>query len=96
MGEFGRTPKLNSLGGRDHWPRAFSALLFGGGTPQGLVYGTTDSSGESVLSDPLTPADLVATIYQLLGVNPQLELTTPGGRPIRIGADGNVVQELIG
>ncbi len=95
MGEFGRTPKINPQGGRDHWPRAFSVLLAGGGTPQGLVFGETDHAGESVKTDPVSPADLVATIYKLLGFDPQTELITPEGRPIRIGGEGTVVGSLI-
>src|SRR5688572_21603295 len=73
MGEFGRTPKLNSRGGRDHWPRAFSVVLAGGGVKGGQVIGSSDRVGESPQDSPVTPADLAHTIYTLLGIDPSLE-----------------------
>jgi Protein of unknown function (DUF1501) len=96
MGEFGRTPKINPQGGRDHWPRAFSALLAGGGTPAGLVHGVTDAAGESPVDGAVSPADLVATIYHLLGLDPRAELMTPGGRPIRLAGDGQIIPAIAG
>lgn len=97
MGEFGRTPKLNVAGGRDHWPRVFSAVLAGGGVPGGQVIGSSDSVGESPADRPVTPADLAATVYTLLGIDPGLELHTTDGRPVRVApSDAEVVQELAG
>jgi hypothetical protein len=96
MGEFGRTPKLNTQGGRDHWPRVFSALLAGGGVPGGQVMGASDATGESPKDRPITPADLAATIYTLLGIDPQQLLYTPDGRPVHVNQGGRVVPELIG
>lgn len=97
MGEFGRTPKLNAAGGRDHWPRVFSVALAGGGIEGGQVIGASDATGESPQDRPVTPGDLVATIYQALGIDPALELKTADGRPIRItSADSSVVRELVG
>ena len=96
MGEFGRTPKLNAAGGRDHWPRVFSVAIAGGGVSGGQVIGSSDAVGESPKDRPVSPGDLVATIYQLLGIDPALELKTPDGRPIRITShDSQVVKELI-
>lgn len=95
MGEFGRTPKLNTQGGRDHWPRVFSVLLAGGGVQPGVVVGSSDAVGEGPKDDPVTPSDLAATIYTLLGVDPEKELRTTDGRPVRINADGEVVRGLI-
>jgi hypothetical protein len=95
MGEFGRTPKLNTQGGRDHWPRVFSALLAGGGVPGGQVIGASDATGESPKDRPITPADLAATIYTLLGIDPQQLLHTSDGRPVHVNRDGRVVPELI-
>lgn len=95
MGEFGRTPKLNVSGGRDHWPRVFSAALAGAGVPGGQAVGRSDSRGESPADRPLTPADLAATIYTLLGYDPKTTLTTADGRPVRLSA-GNVIEELVG
>jgi hypothetical protein len=95
MGEFGRTPKLNTAGGRDHWPRAFSVLLAGGGVPGGQVLGASDATGESPASHPVTPADLAATIYTLLGIDPGAKLQTADGRPVEINRDGRVIKELL-
>ena len=96
MGEFGRTPKLNTQGGRDHWPRVFSVLLAGGGIPGGQVIGASDATGESPKDHPVTPADLAATIFTLLGIDPRETLHTADGRPVQINRDGHVVKELIG
>lgn len=96
MGEFGRTPKLNSAGGRDHWPRAFSVVMAGGGIVGGQVVGASDSVGESPKLRPTSPGDLVATIYSLLGIDPALELKTTDGRPVRITShDSKVISELL-
>lgn len=84
MGEFGRTPKINTGGGRDHWPRVFSVLLAGGGVREGVVYGASDANGESPSSNPVTPEDLIATIYRLLGIDLTTTLRTADGRPIRL------------
>jgi hypothetical protein len=88
MTEFGRTPKINSVGGRDHWPNCFSAALAGGGVPGGAVIGASDDLGEFVKDQPVTPSDMAATIYTLLGIEPELELQTADGQPIRIAPNG--------
>ena len=95
MGEFGRTPKLNTLGGRDHWPRVFSALVAGGGVRGGQVIGSSDHVGESPSDRPVTPADLACTIYTLLGIDPKHVLHTPDGRPVAVNADGQLIRGLI-
>ena len=69
MGEFGRTPKLNALGGRDHWPRASSVLMAGGGTKRGQVVGATDATGELPAERPVGPEDILRTVYRLLGTD---------------------------
>jgi uncharacterized protein (DUF1501 family) len=84
MGEFGRTPKWNTAGGRDHWPRVFSVLLAGGPIQRGVVYGASDRHGESPHDAAVTPADVAHTIYYAMGVDPAELLQTPDGRPIRI------------
>ena len=94
MGEFGRTPKLNTAGGRDHWPRAFSVLLAGGGVRGGQVVGRTDARGESPADRPVTPADLARTVYTLLGIDPDREFQTADGRPVRVAA-GAVIPECL-
>ncbi|OUW75606.1 MAG: hypothetical protein CBD74_14125 [Saprospirales bacterium TMED214] len=96
MGEFGRTPKLNTRGGRDHWPRVFSVLMAGGGVAGGQVIGSSDAVGESPLDRPVTPSDLAATIYTLLGIDPKEEFHTDDGRPVRISPyEAEPVSELI-
>lgn len=94
MGEFGRTPKLNSRGGRDHWPRVFSVIFAGGGVQGGQVVGSSDRTGESPADRPVTPADLARTIYWLLGIDATQLLTTPDGRPVAVNQGGQVIQEL--
>ena len=97
MGEFGRTPKLNTSGGRDHWPRVFSVAMAGGGVQGGRIIGSSDAVGEGPKDQPVTPSDLTATIYTLLGIDPKLELHTSDGRPVRVAPyESNVVQEIIG
>ena len=96
MGEFGRTPKLNTRGGRDHWPRVFSVAMAGGGVAGGQVYGSSDRVGESPKDNPVTPSDLTATVYQLLGIDPATELQTNDGRPVRVAPpEAKVIEELI-
>jgi hypothetical protein len=95
MGEFGRTPKLNTRAGRDHWPQVFSVLLAGGGVKAGQVIGASDRTGETPADRPVTPADLAATIFTLLGIDPKQRLYTPDGRPIEVSRDGQVVRELV-
>lgn len=96
MTDFGRTPKINSTGGRDHWPNCFSVAMAGGGVKGGQVIGESDALGEFVKERPITPGDLSATVYTLLGINPGHELHTPDGRPIRIAPQGsNVIKELL-
>jgi hypothetical protein len=96
MGEFGRTPKLNTAGGRDHWPRVFSVVLAGGGVPGGLVVGSSDATGESPSDRPVTPEDIAHTIYRLMGIDPNLELQSSDGRPIRVGhITGKALPEIL-
>ncbi|RYD42817.1 MAG: DUF1501 domain-containing protein, partial [Verrucomicrobiaceae bacterium] len=95
MGEFGRTPKLNALGGRDHWPRAGSVCLAGGGVKGGQVIGATNSFGEIPTDRPINPSDLAFTILKLLGVDPTRELITPTGRPMKMMGEGTFIGELV-
>ncbi len=96
MGEFGRTPRVNGRGGRDHFPRAFSAVLAGGGVRGGQVIGRTSDSGDEVADRPVTEKDLFQTIYKSLKINAQKENMSPIGRPIRIVDGGSAVDELLG
>jgi uncharacterized protein (DUF1501 family) len=96
MTDFGRTPKINSTGGRDHWPNCFSVAMVGGGVNGGQVIGESDALGEFVKDRPITPGDLSSTIYTLLGIDPGHELHTPDGRPIRIAPqESKVIRELL-
>jgi hypothetical protein len=84
MGEFGRTPRINSLVGRDHYPVAWSAALAGGGIHGGQVVGRTSAGGEAVVDRPVSVPDLLTTVCRAIGVNPAKENLTNTGRPIRI------------
>lgn len=95
MGEFGRTPKLNTTAGRDHWPRVFSVLMAGGGVRGGQVIGASDATGEQPHEHPVTPNDLVRTIYALLGIDPDHELHTADGRPVQVNQGGEVISQLL-
>lgn len=94
VGEFGRTPKVNPRGGRDHYPRVFSALVAGGGIRGGQVIGKSSSDGSSIDDRPVTVPDLFSSICRALHVNPKKENTSPIGRPIKIVDGGEVVSEL--
>ena len=94
-GEFGRTPKINQRGGRDHYPRAMFCLLAGGGTPGGQVIGESDSKGERPKDRVITPDDVAATFYHTLGIDHKKEYHTPTGRPVMIVRDGKLIPELI-
>src|SRR6266850_4955519 len=92
-GEFGRTPKLNPLGGRDHWPHGFSVAIAGGGIQSGRVVGETDPGGEKQKpANPVRVQDIHATILRALGINPEKEIMTPIGRPIAL-SEGRVIKD---
>jgi uncharacterized protein (DUF1501 family) len=84
MGEFGRTPRINAEGGRDHWPNCYSILLAGGGVRGGAVYGASDRMGAYPARDPVTPGDLAATIYWRFGIDPATEILDHENRPHRL------------
>lgn len=93
--EFGRTPKLNGLDGRDHWPSGFSIAIAGGGFRKGYVHGATDPTGQKKEpSDPVAVADIHATVQSALGIDPTYEYMTPARRPIAL-SEGKVVRSLL-
>lgn len=94
--EFGRTPKINSTGGRDHYPKVFSVAMAGGGVKRGYVHGSSDATGGEPDQDPLTVPNLAATLYQQLGIDFEKNLMAPGDRPVKIVKDGEVQQALLG
>ena len=97
MGDFGRTPRINQDGGRDHWPSPWSVVLGGGGMKGGEVVGSTDADGMTVKDRPVEVSNLFATLYKSLGIEPNTELRSPNGRPIKLTGtfgDGEIIKEL--
>jgi hypothetical protein len=95
MGDFGRMPRIDSkYASRDHWPHANTVLLAGAGLPGGAVYGRTDRYAAEVTESPVSPADLTATIFHLLGVNPHATVPDAQGRAYRI-SEGNPVSAIL-
>jgi hypothetical protein len=84
LAEFGRTPKVNGSAGRDHWPSCFTAVMAGGGVIGGAVHGASDKIGAFPARDPVTPADIAATIYSRFGFEPATEVIDQTGRPFRL------------
>jgi len=95
MGEMGRSPRVNGAAGRDHWPQCGFSLLTGGGARPGTVYGTTDKEAAWPSSFPVSPGDVVATIYHLLGIDPHLTVPDRVGRPIAIAHGGEPIHDVI-
>ena len=94
--EFGRTPDIDEDNGRNHYPKAFSALLAGGGVRGGTRYGKTDKEGREVISDPMSIPDLNATIAYACGLPTDHVLTSPSGRPFKVGDKGMPATEIFG
>jgi hypothetical protein len=95
MGEFGRTPKINAKAGRDHWPDCYSVVMAGGGICGGAVHGASDKIGAYPDRDPVTPADLAATILWRFGIDPAHEVHDQTNRPIRL-SEGKPLDKLFG
>jgi uncharacterized protein (DUF1501 family) len=96
LGDFGRTPKINNNAGRDHWNGCYSIMLVGGGAKSGYVHGASDRMGSLPIESPVSPGDVVATIYRLLGIDHRHELYDSLDRPHSVVPQANVVHELIG
>jgi len=94
-GEFGRTPTVNPVGGRDHWPTGFSMALAGGGIRGGKVIGETDPDGKPEPANPVTVPDLHATILTAVGIDPAQLNQTPIGRTVKF-SEGTPVADLLG
>ncbi len=96
-GEFGRTPKVNPAGGRDHWPQCWTIVLAGGGIKGGQAVGSSDDIGSAPKDRPVTPSHVAATVYKALGLPIDLELKTPEGRVVRLVDHGfDPIDELLG
>jgi uncharacterized protein (DUF1501 family) len=105
-GEFSRTPRMNDGGnggaprsmgtpGRDHWGNSMFCLMGGGGVKGGIVVGSTDRLGERPRDRAVTPSNIHATIYQVLGIDPRLQLLDPSGRPVNVLEDPTAINELL-
>ncbi len=94
MGEFGRTPRINGEAGRDHFARAWSAVLGGAGIRGGRAIGKTNADGTAVDSDPFSSEDLMASVCRALDISLETTFTTPSGRPMKIANSGRVIGEL--
>jgi hypothetical protein len=94
MGEFGRTPKINQNGGRDHWPRSWSVVMGGGGLKGGQAIGATDKDGVDIIDQPVGVMDLVATMSKGMGIDIATQYTTPRGRPIKVVDGGSPIPQL--
>lgn len=94
-GEFGRTPRVNKTGGRDHWPSAGFALVAGGGLQMGQYVGETDSRAEKPKTHPYGPQNLLATLYHVLGINPETTIRDNTGRPVALLDDCEPIKELM-
>jgi uncharacterized protein (DUF1501 family) len=94
-GEFGRTPRINEAGGRDHWASLTPLALAGGGLKMGQVIGESSEKAEDPKTTPLTPQDLMATIFHVLGLPADLHYKDPTGRPVSMISEGKVIGELV-
>jgi hypothetical protein len=94
-GEFGRTPRINASGGRDHWPGVWTVALAGGGIRGGQVVGASDAHAAEPADRPVTPADLLATIYASLGIDHRCHIMTAEGRSMPLVGDGQPIRELV-
>jgi uncharacterized protein (DUF1501 family) len=95
MSEMGRTPKVNPQGGRDHWTSCFSVLLAGAGIKGGTVYGASDTHAAYVKDRSASPADICATIYYCLGIDPEMTVQDRAGRPVSIANGGRPIREIL-
>ncbi|HTU18860.1 MAG TPA: DUF1501 domain-containing protein [Gemmataceae bacterium] len=97
LSEHGRTPKLHNVkgGGRDHWSRAYCGLLAGGGVARGKMVGKTDKIAGDVIERPTSPKDILATVYHLLGIDPETTLRDRAGRPVPLVYDGSVLSDVL-
>jgi len=98
LSEHGRTPQIQNVkgGGRDHWSRAYSVMLAGGGVARGKIVGKTDRIASDVSERPVSPKDILATAYHLLGIDPETTLPDRLGRLLPLVADGRVIPEVLG
>ena len=94
MGEFGRSPRINKLAGRDHWPQCYPVLMAGGGIKRGYIHGASDKIGAYPDQGLCRPEDISATFYELLGIDPETEIRDKLGRPFPI-SKGRAIREVM-
>lgn len=95
MGEMGRTPKINGNAGRDHWTNCYSVLFSGAGIRGGTVWGSSDSQAAYPDQDPVGPGDICATIYHCLGIDPEMPISDPAGRPVPVAHGGKAIRAIV-
>jgi hypothetical protein len=95
LSEMGRTPRVNGNGGRDHWTHCFSVFLAGAGLRGGSICGASDAQAAYVKDRPVKPADIVATVYHCLGIDPDMPVYERGGRPVPVAQGGQPVREIL-
>ncbi len=95
MGEMGRTPKINALGGRDHWTYCYSVLLAGAGIRGGTIHGASDDQAAFIKDKPVHIRDICATIYHLLGIDPEMPVYDRANRPIAVAQGGRAIKEIL-
>ncbi len=95
-GEFGRTPRINKDAGRDHWPGAMSVVVSGGGLKMGQAIGSSDAKAEYAKDRPLSPEDVLSTMYGVLGIDQNREYLNEAQRPLKILSGGTPIRELVG
>ncbi len=95
MGEMGRTPKINANGGRDHWTYCYSVLLAGAGIRGGTIHGASDAQAAFIKDKPVHIRDICATIYHLLGIDPEMPVYDRADRPIAVAHGGRPVHEIL-
>jgi uncharacterized protein (DUF1501 family) len=95
MGEFGRTPRINQNAGRDHFARAWSCVVGGGGIKGGLAVGETSSDGQAVESEPFSSEDFMTTVCKGMGISTEKTFTSNNGRPMKIAGGGKIISELV-
>jgi hypothetical protein len=96
MSEMGRTPKINGNAGRDHWTFCYSVMLAGAGIRGGTVYGASDAHAAYVKDLPVAPGDVCATIYECLGIDPEMPVYDKAGRPVAVGLGREAIREVMG
>src|SRR5436309_4079923 len=95
MSEMGRTPRINGNGGRDHWTFCYSTFMAGGGIRGGTVYGESDAQAAYVRDRPVSTSDVCATIYECLGIDPDMTVPDRGGRPVPVAQGGRPIREIL-